>query len=86
MGHLEFCSKTHSKAVKIEYKEYKNEFTSSMYNGNNNYGFPVDYCTSGENAKMGSNVANITSIIARSVLKYALGDTQIGDLQGNDFC
>ena len=54
-----------------------------MYNSNNNYGFPVEYCTDTSNANFGSNVANITTIIARSVLKYALGDTPLGDLEGS---
>ena len=54
-----------------------------MYNDNNNYGFPSDYCTEASKANMGSNVATIATVIARSVLRYALGDTQIGDIEGN---
>ena len=54
-----------------------------MYNDNNNYGFPSDYCTDASKANMGSNVATMATIIVRSALKYALGDTQIGDLEGN---
>lgn len=53
-----------------------------MYNDNNNYGFPSDYCTEASKANMGSNVATIATVIARSVLRYALGDTQIGDIEG----
>ena len=54
-----------------------------MYNDNNNYGFPSDYCTEASKANMGSNVATIATVIARSVLRYALGDTQTGDLEGD---
>ena len=54
-----------------------------MYNDNNNYGFPSDYCTEASNANMGSNVATIATVIARAVLRYALGDTQIGDIEGD---
>ena len=54
-----------------------------MYNDNNNYGFPSDYCTEASKANMGSNVATIATVIARSVLRYALGDTQIGDIEGD---
>ena len=53
-----------------------------MYNDNNNYGFPSDYCTEASKANMGSNVATIATVIARSVLRYALGDTQIDDIEG----
>ena len=54
-----------------------------MYNDNNNYGFPSDYCTEASKANMGSNVATIATVIARSVLRYAMGDTQIGDIEGD---